>query len=175
MRVEEIALRQEIRQMISEAGINKNTIQEMAEQIFKKEIRERFDKSFHEKTDSMIERTLTSYKGKDLLKEALKGVVEDQITVIASATVNEGPLRRWHSVDKELPKDEKRYLVTLEKTYGTPERFLSIANCLEFDDGKHWCDIKYGYLDWDRYPNGIGGTKAYRVIAWMSIPEPYMK
>lgn len=36
MRVEEIALRQEIRQMISEAGINKNTIQEMAEQIFKK-------------------------------------------------------------------------------------------------------------------------------------------
>lgn len=50
MRVEEIALRQEIRQMISEAGINKNTIQEMAEQIFKKEIRERFDKSFHEKS-----------------------------------------------------------------------------------------------------------------------------
>lgn len=173
MRVEEIALRQEIRQMISEAGINKNTIQEMAEQIFKKEIREKFDKSFHEKADSMIERTLTSYKGKDLLKEALKGVVEDQITVIASATVNEGPLRRWHSVDKELPKDEKRYLVTLEKTYGTPDRFLSIANYLKFDGEAYWHDIQYGYLGWDKYTNGAGGTKVYKVIAWMPLPKPY--
>lgn len=30
MRVEEIALRQEIRQMMNEAGLNKNTIREMA-------------------------------------------------------------------------------------------------------------------------------------------------
>lgn len=31
MRVEEIALRQEIRQMMNEAGLNKNTIREMAQ------------------------------------------------------------------------------------------------------------------------------------------------
>lgn len=33
MRVEEIALRQEIRQMMNEAGLNKNTIREMAQKL----------------------------------------------------------------------------------------------------------------------------------------------
>ena len=33
MRVEEIALRQEIRQMMNEAGLNKNTIREMAQNL----------------------------------------------------------------------------------------------------------------------------------------------
>lgn len=33
MRVEEIALRQEIRQMMNEAGLNKNTIRKMAQKL----------------------------------------------------------------------------------------------------------------------------------------------
>lgn len=35
MRVEEIALRQEIRQMMTEAGLNKNTIKEITEKALK--------------------------------------------------------------------------------------------------------------------------------------------
>ena len=38
MKVEEIALRQEIRQMLNEAGINKNTLRDMAEKVMREEI-----------------------------------------------------------------------------------------------------------------------------------------
>lgn len=41
MRVEEIALRQEIRQMLNEAGINKNTLRDMAEKLCGKKLRNR--------------------------------------------------------------------------------------------------------------------------------------
>lgn len=38
MRVEEICLRQEIRQMLNEAGINKNTLKEMVKDVLKEEV-----------------------------------------------------------------------------------------------------------------------------------------
>ena len=38
MRVEEIALRQEIRQMLSEVGLDKNTLYDMAKQVLQEEI-----------------------------------------------------------------------------------------------------------------------------------------
>ena len=38
MRVEVIALRQEIRQMLNEAGINKNTLYEMAKEVMQEEL-----------------------------------------------------------------------------------------------------------------------------------------
>ena len=39
MRVEEIAVRQEVRQMLSEAGLNRNTLREMTQQILREEIK----------------------------------------------------------------------------------------------------------------------------------------
>ena len=39
MRVEEIAVRQEVRQMLSEAGINRNTLREMTQEILREEIK----------------------------------------------------------------------------------------------------------------------------------------
>ena len=33
-----------------------------------------------------------------------------------------------------------------------------------------WADSKHGYLEWDRYSDGHGGSSSYKVIAWMSIP-----
>ena len=38
MRVEEIALRQEIRQMLNESGINRETLREMAQNTIKEEV-----------------------------------------------------------------------------------------------------------------------------------------
>lgn len=38
MRVEEICLRQEIRQMLNEAGMNKNTLKEMVKDVLKEEV-----------------------------------------------------------------------------------------------------------------------------------------
>lgn len=80
---------------------------------------------------------------------------------------------RWIPVSERLPENESECLVTLKKTYGMQEVVYGIANYLNFGDTWHWNEKKYGYLEWDKYSDGYGGTKAYRVIAWMPLPEPY--
>ncbi len=80
---------------------------------------------------------------------------------------------RWIPVSERLPEDDRECLVTLKKTYGVPEIFCGIANYLKFGDAGYWNERKYGYLEWDKYSDGHGGTKAYKVIAWMPLPEPY--
>lgn len=79
----------------------------------------------------------------------------------------------WIPVSKGLPEYEKECLVTLEKVYGAPETLFGIANYLKFGDAGYWNEKKYGYLEWDKYSDGHGGTKMYKVIAWKPLPEPY--
>lgn len=79
----------------------------------------------------------------------------------------------WIPVSEGLPEDEKECLVTLEKIYGTPEISMGIANYLRFGNDGYWSEKKYGYLEWDRYSDGHGGTKMYKVVAWQPLPEPY--
>lgn len=79
----------------------------------------------------------------------------------------------WIPVSEGLPEDEKEYLVTLEKVYGTPEKLYGIANYLKFGDAGYWNEKKYGYLEWDKYSDGHGGTRMYKVIAWTPLPELY--
>lgn len=79
----------------------------------------------------------------------------------------------WIPVSERLPEDERECLVTLEKIYGTPEISMGIANYLRFGNAGYWNEKKYGYLEWDKYSDGHGGTKMYKVIAWMPLPEPY--
>lgn len=79
----------------------------------------------------------------------------------------------WISVSERLPEGERECLVTLEKIYGTPEISMGIANYLRFGNDGYWNEKKYGYLEWDKYSDGHGGTKIYKVIAWMPLPEPY--
>lgn len=79
----------------------------------------------------------------------------------------------WIPVSERLPEDERECLVTLEKVYGTPEISMGIANYLKFGHDGYWNEKKYGYLEWDKYSDGHGGTTMYKVIAWMPLPEPY--
>ena len=79
----------------------------------------------------------------------------------------------WIPVSERLPEDEKECLVTLEKVYGTPEKLYGIANYLKFGDAGYWNEKKYGYLEWDKYSDGHGGTMMYKVIAWTPLPELY--
>ena len=79
----------------------------------------------------------------------------------------------WIPVSERLPEDERECLVTLEKIYGTPEISMGIANYLRFGNDGYWNEKKYGYLEWDKYSDGHGGTRMYKVIAWMPLPEPY--
>ena len=80
----------------------------------------------------------------------------------------------WIPVEKDLPKNESEVWVVLESTYGTGYRTYSSARYLysEYYGESHWCDNHYGYLEWDKYSDGHGGSSEYKVIAWQPI-EPY--
>ena len=80
----------------------------------------------------------------------------------------------WISVEKDLPKNGSEVWVVLESTYGTGYRTYSNARYLYFENcgESHWCDNHYGYLEWDKYSDGNGGSSQYKVIAWQSI-APY--
>lgn len=80
----------------------------------------------------------------------------------------------WISVEKDLPKNGSDVWVVLESTYGTGYRTYSNARYLYFENcgESHWCDNHYGYLEWDKYSDGNGGSSQYKVIAWQSI-APY--
>lgn len=100
-------------------------------------------------------------------------VIQDMIEQLLAELEQDEKENGWIPVSERLPEDEKEYLVTLEKVYGTPEKLYGIANYLKFGDAGYWNEKKYGYLEWDKYSDGHGGTKMYKVIAWMSLPEPY--
>ena len=80
----------------------------------------------------------------------------------------------WIPVEKDLPKNGSEVWVVLESTYGTGYRTYSNARYLYFENcgESHWCDNHYGYLEWDKYSDGNGGSSQYKVIAWQSI-APY--
>ena len=114
----------------------------------------------------------------------MKKLVDDHQMVLASDTLEmieqlkddleqDEKENGWIPVSERLPEDEKEYLVTLEKVYGTPEKLYGIANYLKFGYAGYWNEKKYGYLEWDKYSDGHGGTKMYKVISWMPLPEPY--
>ena len=80
----------------------------------------------------------------------------------------------WIPVEKDLPKNGSEVWIVLESTYGTGYRTYSNARYLYFENcgESHWCDNHYGYLEWDKYSDGNGGSSQYKVIAWQSI-APY--
>ena len=100
-------------------------------------------------------------------------VIQDMIEQLQADLKQDEKENGWIPVSEGLPEDEKECLVTLEKVYGTPEKLYGIANYLKFGDTGYWNERKYGYLEWDKYSDGHGGTKMYIVIAWRPLPELY--
>ena len=100
-------------------------------------------------------------------------VIQDMIEQLQDDLKQDEKENGWIPVSEGLPEDEKECLVTLEKVYGAPETLFGIANYLKFGDAGYWNEKKYGYLEWDKYSDGHGGTKMYKVIAWKPLPEPY--
>ena len=89
MRVEEIALRQDIRQMMNEAGLNKNTIREMAQKLLEEEVKKQVKTAF---AQNNIERIVTRNISKWDLREAVKEVVRDYVKsdIKVSVKIEEG-------------------------------------------------------------------------------------
>ena len=80
--------------------------------------------------------------------------------------INDG----WIPVEECLPEDGTDVLVVLKPTYESDYIEYSIARYLRFEnDEAHWCDNHYGYLEWEKYSDGHGGTSWYRVVAWQKL------
>ena len=79
-------------------------------------------------------------------------------------------MAEWIDVNDRLPETADAVLVVLAHIYDDSFHDYSIAQYIPSDDGSHWADIVRGYLEWDRYPCGCGGSSFYKVIAWMPIP-----
>lgn len=126
---------------------------------------------------SRVRNRLEQYKAeiekKSQYKHGLPGSALDIVNSLLDDLEQDEKENGWIPVSERLPEDEKEYLVTLEKVYGTPETFLGIANYLKFGDAGYWNENKYGYLEWDKHLDGHGGTKMYKVVAWMQLPELY--
>lgn len=94
----------------------------------------------------------------------------DDAPIIEAAPVVHG----WTPCSERLPDTGTEVLVTLGYTYESDYTMYSIARYIRFDDGEcHWCDNRYGYLEWDKYSDGRGGNSSYKVIAWMQLPKLY--
>lgn len=126
---------------------------------------------------SRVRTRLEQYKAeiekKSQYKHGLPGSALDIVNTLLNDLEQDEKENGWIPVSERVQEDEKEYLVTLEKVYGTPEKLYGIANYLKFGDAGYWNEKKYGYLEWDKYSDGHGGTKMYKVIAWMPLPEPY--
>ena len=76
----------------------------------------------------------------------------------------------WIPVEEQLPEDGTDVLVVLKPTYESDYIEYSIARYLRFEnDEAHWCDNHYGYLEWEKYSDGHGGSSWYRVVAWQKL------
>lgn len=85
MRVEEIALRQEIRQMLNEAGINKNTLRDMAEKVMRvmrEEIEKQVKNAINQSNiNSIVYSKVNSYELNDMMRAAIKKEISEAVDI----------------------------------------------------------------------------------------------
>lgn len=120
-----------------------------------------------------LEQYKTEIENKSQYKHGLPGSALDIVNTLLNDFEQDEKENGWIPVSEKLPEDEREYLVTLEKVYGTPEIFMGITSYLKFGNDGYWNEKKYGYLEWDKYSDGHGGTTMYKVIAWKPLPKPY--
>ena len=82
MRVEEIAVRQEVRQMLNEAGINKNTLKDMAKEVLKEEVEKACTQALHEKDiDGIVARKI-DYNFGEIVRKQTKESIKERINSV---------------------------------------------------------------------------------------------
>lgn len=80
MTVEQIAIRQEVRQLLNEAGINKNTLKDMVSQVISEEIQKACLQVMNERDmETMIARRMD--KGfSSIVRETIQSSVRDEVS-----------------------------------------------------------------------------------------------
>ena len=82
MRVEEIALRQEIRQMLNEAGINKNTLRDMAEKVMREEVEKQVKNAINQSNiNSIVYSKVNSDELNDMMRAAIKKEISEAVDI----------------------------------------------------------------------------------------------
>lgn len=82
MRVEEIAIRQEVRQMLNEAGINKNSLKDMVKQVLIEELSKACKQAINESDiDNAIARKINDNFGK-IVREATRDEIRSRVNGI---------------------------------------------------------------------------------------------
>lgn len=82
MKVAEIALRQEIRQMLNEAGINKTTLREMAESIMHEEIEKQVKNTVSQTNmNKIVHDKFRSYGLNDVIQTAIRETITDSMNI----------------------------------------------------------------------------------------------
>lgn len=97
MKVEEIAIRQEARQMLNEAGINKNTLKDMVKDILDEKIERAIQQALHERdidgaVSRKIERCIET-QANNIVREEIRRKISsifDRMTVDVTITDTEG-------------------------------------------------------------------------------------
>lgn len=82
MRVEEIALRQEIRQMLSEADINRNTIRDMVRPVITEEVKKQVENAINQtNVNALVLSKMNTYEFREALRKAIEQVIKDEINI----------------------------------------------------------------------------------------------
>ena len=89
--------------MLSEAGINRNTLREMTQQILREEIKKQVKYAVeHINVNDVVRYELTSYEGRSALKNAISSEVRDMVKINVDVTAfdarkqnDEGAERRY--------------------------------------------------------------------------------
>lgn len=82
MQAAEIALRQEIRQMLNEAGINKTTLREMAESIMQEEIEKQVKNAVSQTNmNRIIHDKFCSYGLNDVIQDTIRKVITESMDI----------------------------------------------------------------------------------------------
>lgn len=97
MRVEEIAIRQEARQMLNEAGINQNTLKDMVKEILDEKLEKAIYQALHERdvnqaVSNKIEQCMNN-KANQIVKEEIRRKINgifDHMTVSVDITDKAG-------------------------------------------------------------------------------------
>ena len=79
MTVEQIAIRQEIRQMLSEAGINRNTMKDLVNEVIYEEMTKAVKQVMHEMDIDTIIRNKTTGTLQEAVRKELRAAIDDRV------------------------------------------------------------------------------------------------
>lgn len=89
MRVEEIALRQEMRELLREAGLDKKEIRKIAEDVLREEIAKQVKSVFSQtNVTSIVNSRLSSCEGREMIRKNVSDAVSDMVQKQISISVS---------------------------------------------------------------------------------------